>query len=79
MLKIISDSPKETSSLGKNLAKYLKKGSVVALFGNLGAGKTVLVKGIAQGLGFNKRFVCSPTFTLIKEYLTRIPLYHFDL
>jgi tRNA threonylcarbamoyladenosine biosynthesis protein TsaE len=62
------------------LAKTLKAGDVVALFGDLGAGKTVLTKGIAKGLGVKKiRYVNSPTFVIIKEHRGRVPLYHFDL
>lgn len=66
--------------LGRKLGEKIKKGSVVALVGDLGSGKTVFTKGIAQGLGVkNARYVNSPTFVIIKEYKGRIPLYHFDL
>ena len=79
-MKIISHSIQETISLGEKLAKKLKKGDCVALVGDLGSGKTVFTKGIAQGLGVkNARYVNSPTFVTIKEYRGRTPLYHFDL
>lgn len=76
----ISKSIEETIGMGEALARSLKAGDVVALVGNLGAGKTVLTKGIAKGLGVkNVRYVNSPTFVIIKEYKGRIPLYHFDI
>ena len=79
-MKIISKSTQETIKLGTRLAKKLKKGSVVALVGDLGSGKTVFTKGIAGGLGVkNARYVNSPTFVIIKEYKGKVPLYHFDL
>ena len=79
-MKIFSNSIEETIKLGKELAKDLKKGDVVALIGELGSGKTVLTKGIAKGLGVKDvRYVNSPTFVIIKEYKARLPLYHFDL
>jgi tRNA threonylcarbamoyladenosine biosynthesis protein TsaE len=77
---MISNSVQETIEIGCRLGKRLKKGSIVALVGDLGSGKTVFTKGIAQGLGVkNARYVNSPTFVIIKEYKGRIPLYHFDL
>jgi len=76
----ISKSVEETIEIGQHLAKRLKAGDVVALVGNLGAGKTVLTKGIARGLGVkNVRYVNSPSFVIIKEYKAKIPLYHFDV
>jgi tRNA threonylcarbamoyladenosine biosynthesis protein TsaE len=75
-----SKGVKETIALGKKLGKTLKAGSVVALIGDLGSGKTVFTKGIAEALGVrHARYVNSPTFVLIKEYKGRVPLYHFDL
>jgi len=66
--------------IGTRLAAKLKKGDVVALIGPLGAGKTVLTKGIAKGLGVKDvQYVNSPTFVIIKEYEGKMPLYHFDL
>lgn len=79
-MKVISKSVEETIRIGEKLAKRLKKGDCVALIGDLGAGKTVLTKGIAKGLGVKRaQYVNSPTFVIIKEYKGRIPLYHFDL
>jgi len=79
MALIISHSPEETFAFGKRLAGSLKKGDVVALAGDLGAGKTQLVKGIAAGLGVAME-VTSPTYTLIHEYTGgRLPLNHIDL
>ncbi|MCM8790966.1 MAG: tRNA (adenosine(37)-N6)-threonylcarbamoyltransferase complex ATPase subunit type 1 TsaE [Candidatus Omnitrophica bacterium] len=77
---MISKSVKDTIEAGAALARTLKKGDVVALIGDLGSGKTVFTKGIAKGLGVkNPRYVNSPTFVIIKEYIGRLPLYHFDL
>jgi tRNA threonylcarbamoyladenosine biosynthesis protein TsaE len=72
-------SAASTHALGFCLGKTLEAGSVVLLEGDLGAGKTTLVQGLAEGLGIQD-LVVSPTFTLISEYKEgRIPLYHFDL
>ena len=81
MTEKITRSPEETKALGTWLVQYLKPGTVVALCGEFGAGKTVFVKGIAEGLGVEDvlHTVISPSFTLVKEYEGRIPLYHFDL
>lgn len=69
----------ETQKLGNQLGKFLTAGTILLLNGNLGAGKTTLVQGIAHGLGITDAVV-SPTFTLINEYPEgRIPLYHLDL
>jgi len=78
-MQILSKGPQETISLGKKLAENLRHSDVLALFGNLGSGKTTFTKGIAQGLGINKRYVNSPSFVLVKEHKGKIPLYHFDL
>jgi len=76
----ISNSAEETLRIGESLAKKLKRGDCVAMTGDLGAGKTVLTKGIAKGLGVkNAQYVNSPTFVIIKQYKGKIPLYHFDL
>jgi tRNA threonylcarbamoyladenosine biosynthesis protein TsaE len=75
----ISRSAAETFAFGRELAGQLRAGDVVALTGDLGAGKTVLVKGIAAGLGVEQE-VTSPTFTIIHEYRGgRLPLAHVDL
>ncbi len=74
-----SASTAETIELGRRLAPELSAGTVLALHGDLGTGKTCLVKGIALGLGVAQE-VTSPTFTLIHEYRGgRLPLYHVDL
>ena len=67
-----------TAALGTALATVLEPGTVVGLFGTLGAGKTRLVQAIAQACGVTKQQVVSPTFVLLQEYEGRIPLYHFD-
>lgn len=71
--------PDATEALGRRLGSVLFPGAVVALVGPLGAGKTFLVRAIAQGLGIaDARVVSSPTFVLIQEYDARLPIYHFD-
>jgi tRNA threonylcarbamoyladenosine biosynthesis protein TsaE len=68
-----------TQALGRRLAAALFPGAVVALIGPLGAGKTHLVRAIAEALGIaDSRIVSSPTFVLIHEYDARLPIYHFD-
>lgn len=68
-----------TESFGRRFAETLAPGDVVALDGPLGAGKTHLVRAIAEGLGIaNPALVSSPTFVLIQEYPARLPIYHFD-
>jgi len=79
MATTISKSPEETLRLGDKWGQEARPGWVIALTGDLGAGKTQLVKGIARGLGIAKR-VHSPTFTLVNEYEGgRLPLSHLDL
>jgi len=76
---LLSQHQDITVALGINLGRYLPSGSIVSLEGELGCGKTTLVKGIYQGLGgVTPDQVRSPTFTLINEYQTRLPIYHFD-
>ena len=73
-----SASPEETMAIGEKIAAGLGKGSVVALRGGLGAGKTCLVKGIARGLGIREE-VTSPTYTIVSEYAAGpLPFYHID-
>jgi|SRR5579875_1594830 len=68
-----------TQALGRHLGQRLWPGSVVALIGQLGAGKTQLVRAIAEGLDIAQgRMVTSPTFVLMQEYSARLPIYHFD-
>lgn len=79
-MKRVSHSPEETELIGMEIARQLGPGSAVALKGELGAGKTVLARGIARGLGIDGRRVSSPTFTLLRIYTGgRLPLYHFDV
>ena len=78
-MQITTHSADETQALGTKLAKRLQPGDVIAFFGDLGAGKTALTRGIAQGLGITD-IVTSPTYTIVNEYLTgRLPLFHFDM
>ena len=67
----------ETEYIGAMIGKYLQRPLIVALYGDLGSGKTVLVRGAAAGLGAADR-VSSPTFVLMKIYQGRLPIYHFD-
>jgi tRNA threonylcarbamoyladenosine biosynthesis protein TsaE len=79
MAAFISHSPAETGSLGERWGRAAQRGLVIGLSGDLGAGKTRLVKGIARGLGITAR-VHSPTFTLVNEYGGgRLRLFHLDL
>ncbi|XHR28783.1 MAG: tRNA (adenosine(37)-N6)-threonylcarbamoyltransferase complex ATPase subunit type 1 TsaE [Chthoniobacteraceae bacterium] len=79
MASIISHHPQETLELGRALAAELRRGDVLALAGDLGAGKTHFTKGLAEGLGVEAD-VTSPTFTLVHEYPGgRLPLVHIDL
>lgn len=68
----------ETRRLGQALGKLLIPGDIILLEGDLGAGKTALTQGIGKGLGVSV-VINSPTFTILKEYTGRLPLYHFDL
>jgi tRNA threonylcarbamoyladenosine biosynthesis protein TsaE len=78
-LEIISHSPAETEALGEKFGRAAERGLVIALGGDLGAGKTQFVKGLALGLGISLR-VHSPTFTLVNEYGGgRLKLFHLDL
>lgn len=74
-----SSSPAETERIGSLLGMCLEKGDVLALIGELGSGKTVLVRGIAAGMGADMREVASPSFTLVNEYAGRVPVFHIDL
>ena len=72
-------SPEETFLLGKSLGLTASSGDILCLNGELGAGKTVFVKGFGEGLSV-KEPISSPTFTIVKEYTSgRLPLYHFDV
>ncbi len=76
--QLSSLKPEDTNRLAIKLAENLQPGDVIALEGDLGAGKTTFTKGLAVGLGITKT-VSSPTFTIIKEYRGRLPLYHMDV
>jgi len=77
---ITTHSQEETAGVGRRLASQLQPGSVLLLIGDLGAGKTALVRGLAEGLGVAPEDVSSPTFTLMQEYRGgRVPLIHVDL
>jgi len=79
MIEVVSNSPDETTTLGKQIASHLTKGSVVTFTGTLGSGKTYLAKGIAAGLGITDNLT-SPTYTIINEYPRsgHPTLYHID-
>jgi tRNA threonylcarbamoyladenosine biosynthesis protein TsaE len=75
----ITHGEAETMAVARELAERLSPGAVVLLYGDLGAGKTVFVRGLAEGLGVRPEDVSSPSFTLIQEYAGPTPLYHVDL
>ena len=78
-MKYATNNPEQTEALGAQLAQRLAPGDAVAFFGDLGAGKTAFVRGMARGLGIRES-VTSPTYTVVNEYHSgRIPLFHFDL
>ena len=77
-MEYISHSPEETEHIGEMLGKRLSGGTVLALRGGLGMGKTAFTRGLARGLGYTGR-VTSPTFTIVNEYDGATPLFHFDL
>ncbi len=74
----VTVSPEETRALGEILGRLLVPGSVVALYGELGSGKTVLAQGVARGMGFDG-YVSSPSFVIVNEYEARLPVFHIDL
>ena len=76
--RVYTASEEETEACGRELAGELGPGSVVALYGDLGAGKTAFVRGLARGLDIRES-VSSPTFTIVNEYPGKVPLFHFDL
>lgn len=77
-MRLESRSPDATRELGARLGRHARPGEVIALYGDLGAGKTCFIQGLAAGLGVAEA-VASPTFILIAEYAGRLPLYHVDL
>ncbi len=85
MAEYVTTNEAQTEAIGVNLGKNAKPGAVFALDGDLGAGKTVMTRGIARGMGLNADDVCSPTFTIVNEYdenedgsRAQVPLFHFD-
>lgn len=83
-MRLLSNGPEETFGYGLRLGKLLKAGSIVCLFGELGSGKTTLVKGIASALAIHERDITSASFTIIAEYKgtvsnSVVPFYHVDL
>ncbi|MBB6178007.1 tRNA threonylcarbamoyladenosine biosynthesis protein TsaE [Anoxybacillus tengchongensis] len=74
----VSHHPEATLALAMKLARYVQPKDVITLEGDLGAGKTTFTKGLAKGLGIDRN-VNSPTFTIIKHYEGRLPLYHMDV
>lgn len=79
LVKLISKSEEETKEIGYRIGKRLKRGDVVCIHGELGAGKTTLIKGIANAIGIDERDITSASFTIIAEHNGSIPLYHIDL
>ena len=77
-MEIITNSEFETEQAGERLGAAIPDGSVVAMYGGLGAGKTAFVRGMARGMGIDVR-VNSPTFTIVNEYLGGRELFHFDM
>ncbi|MDR1734534.1 MAG: tRNA (adenosine(37)-N6)-threonylcarbamoyltransferase complex ATPase subunit type 1 TsaE [Oscillospiraceae bacterium] len=75
----ITKSPQETENIAARLAASLKAGDLIALYGDLGAGKTAFVRGLACGLHCRAEDVTSPTYTILQTYPGRIPLMHFDM
>ena len=76
---VVTNSESETFALAEKLARTLEPGAFVLLHGDLGAGKTVFVRGLAAGLGVDPDSVSSPTFVLVQQYRGQIPLVHADL
>ena len=77
---LVSRSREETEALGERIGRAASAGDVVALWGELGAGKTALARGIARGLGHGDGLVTSPTFVILHEHLEgRLPFFHLDL
>src|SRR4030066_605271 len=78
-VKFHSRNEAETKEIGRRLGEKLKPGDVVFLYGELGAGKTTMVKGIASAVGINERDITSASFTIIAENNGTVPFYHIDL
>ncbi len=78
MVELTSTSPEQTGAIAAYIGQMLRKGDILCLQGDLGAGKTAFTQGLAKGMGIED-YVTSPTFTIINEYHGPIPLYHFDV
>lgn len=79
-MEFVTTSPEETIALGEKIGAELKLGDVLAFYGDLGSGKTTIIKGICLGLGVKEQdIVKSPSFIMINEYQGRYPIYHIDL
>ncbi len=78
MIKFYSKSVKDTEEFGRRIASVLKGDEVLAMFGDLGAGKTAFTRGVASGLSFDNG-VSSPTFAIVNEYSAKFNIYHFDM
>ena len=78
MIKTVTVSPDQTEELGARIASVLKGREMIALFGDLGAGKTAFTRGLCAGLGITEG-VCSPTFAIVNAYSGKFPVYHFDM
>ena len=78
MFNVVTKSAAETEALGQRIASVLKGREEIALFGDLGAGKTAFTRGVCKGLGINEG-VASPTFALVNAYQGKYPVYHFDM
>jgi len=78
-MTVITNNEKETEALGESLARRIGPGTVLAFYGDLGAGKTTFTRGLAKGLGIQSQ-ITSPTYTIVNEYETgEMPLIHFDM
>ena len=77
-MEYISNSYDDTQKIAADFSKELKSGDVICMYGDLGAGKTAFVQGLAKGLGIEEP-ITSPTFTIVNEYSGRLMLYHFDV
>jgi len=78
-VKLISRGESETKAIGRRIGSRLKQGDIVCLYGELGSGKTTIVKGIASALGIEEKDVTSASFTIIVEYEIPVQFYHIDL
>ncbi len=79
VMTLHSSSARETKAWGRRLASLLSGGELLGFSGELGAGKTCFIKGLARGLNLQEERILSPTFTMIQEHHGRLPLYHIDL